>query len=152
MNVQYSNNGHHQLMVGNFKIVLDTETPFASSPSDFLVNPAKPSLLGGGGLDKVVHAAAGRALKDDCKKIPKERGKDRCPTGEARITKGEKLPQAYVIHTVGPKVKKSVTSKEKQQLWDAYHNSLTLADQCCSYVKDHKAKHAKFFEKIHSSK
>jgi O-acetyl-ADP-ribose deacetylase (regulator of RNase III) len=69
---------------------------------DAIVNAANESLLGGGGVDGAIHAAAGPELVAACLAIDQVRSGVRCPTGEARVTRGFNLPAHYVIHTVGP--------------------------------------------------
>ena len=69
---------------------------------DAIVNAANQVMLGGGGVDGAIHRAAGRELYDACQQVPEARPGVRCPTGEARITPGFKLPAKFVIHTVVP--------------------------------------------------
>src|SRR5215208_3154829 len=69
---------------------------------DAIVNAANERMLGGGGVDGAIHRAAGPELLAACRQIPEVRPGVRCPTGEARLTAGFRLPARYVIHTVGP--------------------------------------------------
>lgn len=69
---------------------------------DAIVNAANQALLGGGGVDGAIHAASGPELLEACRRIAEGQPGVRCPTGEARITPGFRLPARFVIHTVGP--------------------------------------------------
>lgn len=95
---------------------------------DAIVNAANETLLGGGGVDGAIHRAAGAELLAACREIPEVRPNLRCPTGQARITPGFRLPAKYVIHTVGP-VWRGGSHGEPELLASCYWESLLLAQK-----------------------
>lgn len=104
-------------------------TTFAGDGVSAIVNAANERMLGGGGVDGAIHRAAGPELLDACKAVRVGSSGKRCPTGEARITRGNfgALKVSHIIHTVGPTYSDEGTSGPL--LKSAYRSSMALANE-----------------------
>lgn len=94
--------------------------------SDVIVNAAKATLMGGGGVDGAIHRAGGPAILNECRALRADRFPSGLPVGHAAATTAGHLPADWVIHTVGPRY--SETEDRSALLRDCYINSLNLAD------------------------
>jgi O-acetyl-ADP-ribose deacetylase (regulator of RNase III) len=113
-----------EIIVNQTKLTL-VQGDITKQPTDAIVNAANSSLMGGGGVDGVIHRAGGPTILEQCRQIISAQG--RLPAGKAVITSGGNLPAKFVIHTVGP-IWNGGRSNEAQILASCYKESLRIAE------------------------
>jgi O-acetyl-ADP-ribose deacetylase len=102
---------------------------------DAIVNAANTWMLGGGGVDGAIHAAAGPALLAECKLLPSDAAGRRCPMGETRTTGAGRLAARFVIHAVGPVYDERHVDEVERQLRDVHVSALgAAADRGCASI------------------
>lgn len=111
--------GRIEVVVGN---IVEQEV-------DGIVNAANTHLSGGGGVDGAIHRAAGKALKEECARIPTDERGQRCPTGQVRVTGAGKLAARWVLHAVGPFYNPLYVEKGERQLAEVYGQVWTAAKE-----------------------
>lgn len=122
--------------IGRITVVLK-QGDITEEAVDVIVNAANTSLLGGGGVDGAIHRKGGPAILEACQQLRARQQREGksvgCPTGEAVMTTGGRLPSRQVIHTVGP-VWRGGLHNEDELLRRSYSNSLQLASQHGAHI------------------